>query len=370
VTKKYRRKLSPFAIVILPWLIGLQTTHAEHTPIMEDASPNQSNEPEYSGWQLYMDNDLFINNNKDRDYTGGFALTLSGAKTRDYWFSIHGWLATIDRLAGMTTLHEKPAALKKHSVEIGTTLFTPKNINQKQPVADDHPYANLLFLAYSRQSIFPHSGLLYQSALSVGFLGLPTGKWLQSALHSMVGSSAPKGWDNQISNGGEPTFHYSAGVQKTLLSMRSGKMGLDFLSGIEGGIGYSTDIAGSLKFRWGKINSSWWAFTPHQSDYISLGSTDSSAPLARNTSELFLWGGVSTKYQLYNAILQGQFRHSAVTFNSRELNHLISEGWLGITHKRIDGWGISFVVRARSRVIEDTNASSPVWGSFIFSHSL
>jgi hypothetical protein len=37
-------------------------------------------EKDWSGWALYFDNDLLTAGNKDQNYTGGIAITLSGAR--------------------------------------------------------------------------------------------------------------------------------------------------------------------------------------------------------------------------------------------------------------------------------------------------
>ncbi len=332
-------------------------------------------EPAYSGWQLYLDNDLFSGESTDRDYTGGLAWSVNGSETRQYWYSLDGWLTAIDRFTGMDEHHNggkkyREPVITKHSVEIGVTLFTPMDVRDPDPIENDHPYANLLFLANTHQTMPFEGRYVYQSALAIGFLGLPVGEALQKSIHSLVGNSRPQGWDHQISNGGEPTFRYSVGRQEILSATRSGPLSFNLLGGTEIGVGYSTDVTALMNFRWGKFNSPWWSFTPHQADYISLGVTEVNHSEQKPEKELFIWGGASLKLRAYNAILQGQFRHSDVAFAPDELNHLIAEGWLGVTRKNAHGWGLSFVLRGRTNEIRGPNRHGPVWGSIIISHSL
>jgi len=47
-------------------------------------------EPLNTGWALYVDNDLIVNTDNDKDYTGGIALTLSGARAKQYFWSPFG----------------------------------------------------------------------------------------------------------------------------------------------------------------------------------------------------------------------------------------------------------------------------------------
>ena len=49
----------------------------ERRPIGRSPLTLEGNEKNRSSWALYLDNDLFALASKDRDYTGGVALTLS-----------------------------------------------------------------------------------------------------------------------------------------------------------------------------------------------------------------------------------------------------------------------------------------------------
>lgn len=331
-------------------------------------------EPEFGGWQLYIDNDLFVGSGRDRDYTGGLAWSANGRATTDYWFSLDDWLGRVDRLIGFDRLRtadgtEAPLTTR-HGVELGVLLFTPSDITRSEALPDDHPYANVLFLTNSRQTVSADGGHIDQSALTLGLLGSPLGAWAQTVIHTAVGGSDPQGWNHQISAGGEPTLRYALGRQTLLRSTRHDGRGFDLSWGVKGGIGYATDMTGLVRFRWGRFNSPWWLFAPHQSDYICLGITEPRQLVTRGGEELFLWGGVSTRLRLYNAILQGQFRDSDVTIPADELNHLIGEAWLGITAKRADGWVFSFVLRGRTNEIRGADQPSPVWGSIVIAHSL
>ena len=45
-------------------------------------------EPYNTGWSLYIDNDALTLVNRDQQYTGGFALTLSGRRAVEYRWSL------------------------------------------------------------------------------------------------------------------------------------------------------------------------------------------------------------------------------------------------------------------------------------------
>ncbi len=74
-------------------------------------------------------------------------------------------------------------------------------------------------------------------------------------------------------------------------------------------------------------------------------------------------------YRLYNAILQGQFRDSEVTFSRSELEHVIGEAWIGVTKEFSRGFAGSFFVRGRTEEIKGPNERMPVWAGIILSRA-
>ncbi|MEW8028951.1 MAG: lipid A deacylase LpxR family protein [Candidatus Thiodiazotropha sp.] len=324
-------------------------------------------EPYDTGWQFYFDNDVSFNDEKDRNYTGGLALTLTGKRATDYPFSLDYWLDGMDRVSGFDKLQAGDNGIHRHAIEFGLTIFTPDDIAESDPIENDHPYANMLFISNSQSRVYPSRGLLFQSTLLLGVLGTDVGEEVQKAMHNLTDSDQPRGWSNQISDGGELTAKYSFSVQKMLLS-RQGTLSYDVRAGLEAGIGYTTDVNSAISFRLGKLKAPWWSFTPHQSEYISFGQTfGQTTDRGSNQPELFIWGGLNLKYRFYNAILQGQFRDSAVTFDRDELESVILNGWLGVTKTFSNGMGISFVMRKQNNEIKNSGRDDPIWSGLIIS---
>lgn len=354
----------PFGLFQALILTVAQIDHAESD---WDKDMRVKNEPYDTGWQIYFDNDISFNDEKDRNYTGGLALTLTGKRAADYWFSLDPWLNSLDRLSGFGRNQTGDNGIHRHAIEFGLTIFTPDDLAESDPIENDHPYANMLFISNSQSRVYPSRGLLFQSTLLLGVLGTDVGEEVQKAMHNLTDSDQPRGWSNQISDGGELTAKYSISVQK-LLQSRQGNLSYDVRVGLEGGIGYTTDINGAISFRLGKLNTPWWQFTPHQSEYISFGQTfGHTTDHGHTRPEFFIWGGLNLKYRFYNAILQGQFRNSAVTFNRDELESVILNGWLGITKTFSNGMGISFVMRKQNNEIENSGKDDPFWSGLIIS---
>ena len=327
--------------------------------------PMNYDEPYDTGWQLYFDNDLFTGSDRDRDYTGGFALAYSGRRARNWRFSMDRWLDHIDELIGIQPLQFQSDGFLRHTMEFGLILFTPDDLSSSLPLPDDHPYSNFLFVANSQQVTFPESRLVLQSAFTLGLVGTDIGPIFQNVIHSASNSEQANGWHNQISNGGEPTAKYSVIAHKNLLSGYH-RFSYELSGAAEGNIGFNTDLSVSVGSRLGLLRSPWWSFVPHQSDYINLGQTltgridDRTLP-----AEFFIWTGVKAKVTAYNGFLQGQFRPSTVKYRSDELEHLNYEAWLGITKTWANGFGLSFFVRKRTGEIKGPASRDPVWSGFI-----
>jgi hypothetical protein len=334
------------------------------------SSNDRVEEENRTGWAFYLDNDLLTTGDRDQDYTGGAAVTLSGAAAATHPLSVDGWLTALNRFSRLERVYADRDYFQRHNFEFGFTLFTPRDIATAEPLPDDHPYASFFFVSNTQQTILPESTIVYQSSLTVGFLGLNIADDVQELIHSASGSEEPRGWDNQISSGGEPTARYGVSRQKTHFQ-REGRRGLrgEFKTSLEANVGFSTDAAVGLSWRWGRISTPWWSFNPHQAEYINLGAPVSAATASNGRQEFYFWAGASLRYRFYNAILQGQVRDSDVTFRRAELKPLIAEVWVGITKELSNGLSASLFVRGRTKEISGSRGRNPVWGGVIFSQA-
>lgn len=325
-------------------------------------------EKEFSGWSFYFDNDFFTLGNRDNDYTGGIAFKLSGTGANSAFLSVDSWLESVDQVSGFTRLFDDKASFKTHSIEYGVTLFTPENITTTSPIFDQHPYASLLFVSNTQVVVIPEDFVSYQSTLTVGFMGLSLSGELQKSLHRLFNADRPNGWSNQISAGGEPTFRYSISRSRNYVFSSEGPRIFELKTTSEANVGFATDVGVSFSLRWGTIQTPWWTFNPHNAEYISLGSPVATVTQS-NTTESYLWLGMSLKYRFYNAFLEGQFRDSVVTYDRDDLNSLIREVWLGYTYEFEQNWQLSGFIRARNHEIDLPTVNDPVWGGFIISRS-
>ena len=260
-------------------------------------------------FKVQIENDLLVTPyNEDRDYTMGLKLISKGDWISNYrmdnplkwansWWS---WLKPYQQS-------------NQQSVNLISETYTPDNLPESKPLHDDRPYASLILIQWEKTE--PLSKTFYlRSSFAFGALGLSISKEAQrlvhasarwgrknSGLYNLVDHPKdPKGWGNQISNGGEPTGLYSIEVGKKI------PMGL-FVNHLFSrvSLGYQTKL--------------------------DLGLSLQSTPFFQTTeSYCRIIGSWQITKPIYNSLLQGQFRASPVTFSSNKLQTFIYNGQLGV----------------------------------------
>ena len=326
---------------------------------------NIGDEKHNSGWRVNADNDLLTGQSTDRDYTGGLALTLSGKRVQDYLLSIDAWRAGIDGLVKFPHLYQSSDTMSFHSQQYGMTLFTPEEIDSVAPVYDDRPYASLFFMSNTEFTVVPEKNTAYVSILTIGLLGLDLAEDVQRSMHSITDSDVPNGWQHQVSSGGEPTVMFTYGVQKNIYSSNDQQLKLEY----EANLGFITDVNAGFSWRWGRINSPWWAFNPYQSKYMQQSMPVFSSNKVSHKDDFYLWAGGRLNLRVYNALLQGQFRHSEVTVSSADLERLVAEYWFGVTREFVKKYSASIFIRGHTDEFKGPNARSAAWVGLVFSRA-
>lgn len=147
---------------------------------------------------LQVENDLF-GNGLDRHYTNGFRLNYL---TREYpapeWMRFLG-----DYLPGVDARCEDCG--QRTSVSVGHNMYTPENITSRRLIEDDRPYAAWLYGGIALLS--RHGGgddgweRLDAYEVNLGVVGpAALGETIQTEWHELIGTTRPRGWDNQLEN--------------------------------------------------------------------------------------------------------------------------------------------------------------------------
>lgn len=316
-----------------------------------------------SSWALALDNDLLAPGHRDRDYTYGMNLTFSGASAADADISLKTPLAVID--SWFATDHLVANAVNNYSVEAGLYGFTPKELERTTINESDRPYASLVYLSSSHEQIDADQNVAWNTTLTIGVLGLGFVGDLQNVAHQETAGKTARGWNHQISDGGELTGRYVIARQHFLNSFSDS---VELKSTVQASVGYLTEASWGLSFRAGKIISPWASFNP---DLISYGEKSTYSNNTSATNEHYFWSGFTVKARFYNAFLQGQFRDSDFSYSYADLRPLIAEAWVGYTYAFKQGFRVSYVLRAQSSEIKHGDGDrNVVWGGLIFAKTV
>lgn len=351
------KQLKLVALAVLAAALILPVTHAS---AQDDAWRTWSPEREVSGVRLHIDNDLFAGRNLDRDYTGGLAITLSGTSARDGLLSLDPVLARIDGLFENT-----PAASVRHARQIGLIAFTPSDIVTDEAQQADRPYASLLFASNGRVRVDADDRGAWSSSLTVGVLGLHLSETLHSAVHEVVGSDAPQGYDHQISAGGEPTARYMIARHNLWYADPTGRV--DVKTTVEGSVGFLTETSVAVSTRIGRFDTPWWSFAPELADYIAAPTPVESLGVQR---EAYVFAGARVTARAYNAFLQGQFRDSDVRYSYSEIEPIVAHAWMGVMTQLFSNTELSYSLHYQTAELRDGKAARDTfWGGVQLAHS-
>jgi hypothetical protein len=321
---------------------------AQHVGTGVSASLGRCPAPDVTnyGWSLRLDNDAFAAHNKqDRDYTAGFSVTLYDASERRLAAPARRALRWMDERSGFANDDQCEGALQRTEIsDFGLVLFSPDEIGRIEPSEADRPYANLLYFSSSRYAINAEQSVMRQSTMTIGLLGTPAAEAIHRGVHKLLGSQDPRGYSQQVSDGGELTARYSV-ARRSLLSMGSGRTAYDLSVALEGSVGYLTEGVIGLGLRWGRITSPWWSSVADHADYDSQPSLAIVGVPAR--PDVYISTGVKLRARAYNAFLQGQFRDGDATFSASRLQPIIREAWLGVVADAGD-FRLSYTLRFQS----------------------
>ncbi len=357
------RRISRVELLATPLLLAASLfAHAQEVEVKTEFAPAAIGEP---GVAVHLDNDLFTGSGDDSDYSWGATLTIGSPEP--------GRLAApLDRARqGIASLlPDREAAAVSRATQFGIIAMTPDDLKSSQALPDDRPYANLVFLTSSELRIGTTGDRSQFTSLTVGLLGTGVAEALQRGVHQVQGGIVPNGWSHQISEGGEPTARFVHAEQWLLGDADTRASGLRQTKlTLAASAGYLTEASAAVSMRWGRIATPWWSFNPELGDYSPAPVAPLSGFSFSGSPETYGFVGARVKARAYNALLQGQFRHSDVRVASDDLARFQVEAWAGVTSAFSD-WILSYSIHVASREITQEPADRTlVWASISFARA-
>ena len=232
------------------WLVPSFTQAFDETDADSDCEQGES--VKLRGGTIRLENDLFTGT--DQNYTNGAAITLV---SRDILGRLRpACLPAPVRLhasfikrvnPNFWTDADNPANTQNVVVRFGQSIYTPEDYTRTDLIADDRPYAGLLYmgLAWNRR-VQPKDAnyeMLDTRELTLGVIGpWSLAEQSQNQVHRLRGIDRFSGWDHQLHN--EPAF------QMAMERKYKRTVGASAVSR-----GWSSDVIGSYAVRVGNIET-------------------------------------------------------------------------------------------------------------------
>ncbi len=323
------------------------------------------------GYSIQLDNDLFSGAHRDQDYSWGMAVTYASARPGKLMRPLHSMRDKLDEWLVPDETESGGWAPEQQATQMGILAMTPKSLRSPGPLIDDRPFANLIFVTSSAIRVLDGGDRARFSSLTFGMMGLHAAETLHEHVHEALGNEVPQGWDHQISAGGEPTARYVEAQQWLLGGSERLDPSLPELKlTVAGSAGFITEGSVALSARWGRIQSPWWSFSPELGDYTSAPIAPVEQFSSQSPAEFFAFAGFRLKARGYNALLQGQFRHSDVRVQGDDLAHTLAEVWIGLATTWNDNRITYNLHYATSEMTVEPGERSLIWAGIAFERNL
>ena len=265
-----------------------------------------------------LDNDYFVNS--DDGYTSGLYLAVyeKGSLDNESVLPQPSFLVT----PLLWSMPSKGVDEAINAYNIGQSMFTPSDITRTVPDANDIPYSAIIALTNSYiLSSRNHADVVSTTVGVVGPAAL--GKQSQNAIHSILGSEAPKGWDAQLRN--EAVFQFGRG--RVWRSWSSELDDYDLLTTAKANLGtLQSSVSSNVIVRYGRD-------LRHSFASVLLMDTRTSNPIAVD-GEWYLYLGVQAQYVFNQIYTDGNtYRDSA----SVDYDHT----FIGLNYGLTYSWGRS-----------------------------
>ncbi len=346
----------------------------------------QSYDNNYKSINFTTDQDFLGRDNQDRNYTMGFELSVSSSKAfeRKNYFVIPWLRRQVDHLFGLKEINTDTNFIRPFisTISLLGSGFTPLDLERNTVDPADRPYGSLVVIGSSRTTAMnedasadENTGELptkyaISTGLFIGMLGLPIAKNVQSYIHEnqWFGSTrpVPQGWNNQISNGGEPTLLYNYQVLTPLVTLREHNV-KSLETTFDGAVqlGYYTNFSIGLNTKLGRFDTDYWAVSNMLNNVAQNPSTKSNRRVKWN----FVLSA-RLRYVAYNGLLQGQFRQSEFTLAQADVSPFIVEAFVGLDVILFNRMTIAFKpIMLRTAEFKGAGRNH-TWGSFGLSYNL
>jgi hypothetical protein len=200
---------------------------------------------------LYLENDALVG--RDRDYTSGMKISwtsrwIPAGETSSDDQDKKGFLSSF---LDMLPFFNKPGDQRALSILVGQSIYTPEDLERRDLILDDRPYAGYTYLGVGIHRTTPK--IMDSIELDIGIVGPHSyAEDVQEQLHQWIGSEEPRGWENQLQDEFALELIYER--KWRLVASRLGRgFGYDFIPHLgarAGNVYIYANTGAELRFGW------------------------------------------------------------------------------------------------------------------------
>ena len=275
--------------------------------------------PAKGTFSILFENDLF--GGTDVNYTNGIKFSWVSRDLTKYRDSerLPKWLLPVVRKLPFIN---EPGLQRNVGLGFGQNIFTPNNIQQKEKIDNDRPYAAWLYTSAAFHN--KNEQHLNTMEIQLGMVGpAALGEQVQNTVHRLQDIDLARGWDNQLKNELAFAFIYEH-KDRYLKRDQDSKIGADFITHYGGALGtVFTYLNAGVETRLG------WNLPADFGTSLIRPGGEANAPLDSSDPRL----NVKTRFSLYGfAAASGRFvlRDLFLDGNTFTESHEVKkEHWVG-----------------------------------------
>lgn len=339
----------------------------------------------FRGATARLENDLFTGT--DQNYTNGVGVTLIShdipGRPRPGCLPLPVRLhAELIRFLNPDFwAADDPAATQNVTVKFGQSMYTPEDYSRTDLIADDRPYAGLLYMGLAwnrRKQAAGGQEMLDTREITLGVIGpWSLAEQSQNVVHDAIGEPRFLGWDHQLKN--EPAFQlaldrkykpyrgagailpgFSADAIRSM-GLRLGNIETSATLGIEGRVGWNLpNDFGSYPVRPGAENR------PPSAASLHGKPDEAMAPASRPRPGVHLFGILEAKAVAWDFSLDGNLFRSSHSVTRRPW---VAQAALGVSAQGIvagRGYRLAVMRVYRTREFEEQETNQ-AYGSIALS---
>ena len=310
-------------------------------------------------FSLYFENDLF--GNTDKGYTNGIKLSWVSEDLAEYAKSgsLPKWSLPYVRKIPFIN---QPELQRNITLSLGQSMYTPEDIECKELIKDDRPYAGWTYFGVAFHS--KNYSFLNSLEIQMGIVGPESfAEQTQKSAHRMLDSKRANGWKHQLKNELGLAVIYDRKTR--ILSANSRGIGIDAIAHAGGSIGNVYTFADTgMEIRYGlNIPSDFGTslIRPAGESNAPINARDPRITCANDFS-LYMFTMINGYVMLRNIFLDGNTFTDSHSVDKKYFVGEIGTG-IGVVYRR---YKLSYAHILRTKEFNHQD-SCQVFGSITFS---